>query len=187
MKICFIGHRKIGFGLIKERLTKAIENEIKNGGNFFTMGTHGEFDEMALDCLRDIRKKHPNIIIEVVLTSLHKAQKKLLDDYQFGKDYYLQYMDVQTTTYEIEDEYFKRQIIVSNKKMIDECDVLICYVNIKTNPSGAKLVMNYAKRKGLRIINLYKETDDPVYGMTEEQKHEYFKNLDKKLKDFLKK
>ena len=41
--------------------------------------------------------------------------------------------------------------------MISTCDTLICYVNKKHNPSGAKLAMNYAKRKGLRVINLYNE------------------------------
>lgn len=39
--------------------------------------------------------------------------------------------------------------------MIDNCDTLICYVNKKHNPSGAKLAMNYAKRKSLKIINIY--------------------------------
>lgn len=47
--------------------------------------------------------------------------------------------------------------------------------------------MNYAKRKGLKIINLYSETDEPTYGMTEEQKQVYYDNLDKQLKELLKK
>lgn len=34
--------------------------------------------------------------------------------------------------------------------------------------------MNYAIRKGLKIINLYDEKDDPTYGMTEEEKEECF-------------
>lgn len=36
--------------------------------------------------------------------------------------------------------------------------------------------MNYAKRKGLEIINLYDEKDDPTYGMTKEEKN-YYKKL----------
>lgn len=34
--------------------------------------------------------------------------------------------------------------------------------------------MNYAKRKGLEIINLYDEKDDPTYGM---RKEDYYKKL----------
>ena len=45
------------------------------------------------------------------------------------------------------------------------------------NPSGAKLSMNYAKRKGLEIINLYDEKDEPTYGMTKEEKEDYYKKL----------
>lgn len=177
MNVGFIGHRKIGFRPIRDRLVGAIEEEIKNGGDCFKVGTHGEFDTMALSCLREARKNHSDIKIEVVLTSLKKAEKQLLYDDEFGKEYYEPYKDVETIMYEIEEEHFKRQIIISNQKMIDDCDVLICYVNKKRNPSGAKLTMNYAKRKGLKIINLYKETDEPTYGMTEEQKQGYYNNL----------
>ena len=37
--------------------------------------------------------------------------------------------------------------------------------------------MNYAKRKGLEIINLYGEKDEPTYSMTKEEKEEYYKKL----------
>ncbi len=177
MNVCFIGHRKIGFGPIRDRLVRAVEEEIKNGGDCFKVGTHGEFDTMTLGVLREARRNHSNIKIEVVLTSLKKTEKQLLYDDEFGKECYAPYKDVETIMFEIEEEHFKRQIIVSNRKMIDECDTLICYVNKKHNPSGAKLAMNYAKRKGLKIINLYRETDEPTYGMTDEQKQEYYEGV----------
>lgn len=79
--------------------------------------------------------------------------------------------------YEIEETHYKRQIIESNHQMIDNSNTLICYVNKKHNPSGAKLAMNYAKRKGLKIINLYDEKDDPTYGITKEEKEDYYKKL----------
>lgn len=156
-KICFIGHRRIGFGPIRERLKSAIEKKVKEGCRFFTMGTHGEFDELALSVCRELRKTYTDIKIEVVITSLKKIEKQLLYDDEFGKEYETPYSDVSTTMYEIEDSHYKRQIIESNHQMIDNCDTLICYVNKKHNPSGAKLAMNYAKRKGLEIINLYIE------------------------------
>jgi len=37
--------------------------------------------------------------------------------------------------------------------------------------------MNYAKRKGLKIINLYNEQDEPTYGMTKEERAKYYKRL----------
>ena len=66
--------------------------------------------------------------------------------------------------------------------MIDGCDTLICYVDPKRYRSGAKTAMNYAKRKGLKIINLYNEKDEPTYGMTKEEKDKYYTNLWNKIK-----
>lgn len=176
-KVCFIGHRKIGFGPIKERLKSIIEKKIEEDYKFFTMGTHGEFDELALNICRQLRQIYKDIKIEVVITSLKRIEKQLLYDDEFGKEYETPYSDVLTTMYEIEESHYKRQIIESNHQMIDNCDTLICYVNKKHNPSGAKLAMNYAKRKGLEIINLYNEKDEPAYGMTKEEKEDYYKML----------
>ena len=156
MRVCFIGHRDI-FENIREKLKEAVENEIKNGANFFTMGTHGDFDRIALSVCRELRKTYKNIIIEVVITSFKSIEPIIDHDEIFGDEKYYPYADVQTTMYNIEEEHYKRQIIASNKQMVDSCDTLICYVNKQHNPSGAKTTMNYAKRKGLKIINLYNE------------------------------
>lgn len=51
----------------------------------------------------------------------------------------------------------KQRITASNKQMIDSCDSLICYVEPNAWKSGAKTTMNYAQKKGLKIINLYKK------------------------------
>ena len=156
MRVCFIGHRNI-YENIREKLKVAVENEIRNGADFFTMGTHGDFDRMALSVCRELRKTYKNIIIEVVITSFKSIEPIIDHDEIFGDEKYYPYADVQTTMYNIEEEHYKRQIIASNKQMVDSCDTLICYVNKKHNPSGAKTAMNYAKRKGLKIINLYNE------------------------------
>ena len=155
-KVCFIVHRNI-YDSIREKLEEVVENKIRNGADFFTMGSHGDLDKMALSVCRELRKIYKNIIIEVVITSLKTIQPIIDHDEIFGDGKYYPYADVQTTMYNIEEEHYKRQIIASNKQMVDSCDTLICYVNKKHNPSGAKNTMNYAKRKGLQIVNIYKE------------------------------
>ena len=155
---------------IEERLKTAVEEQIIGGCKSFTMGTHGEFDEMALSACRIARQAHPDIMIEVVLTSYHTIERKNEFDY-------IPYSDVETVMYDIEDEHFKRRITISNRQMIDTCDTLICYVDKKTSPSGAKTAMNYAKRKGLNIVNLFREEDDPTFGMTSDQKMEYWDRI----------
>ena len=147
-KTAFIGHRFVFLAKTEERLAAAVEQRIAEGCKVFIMGTHGEFDELALSVCRRARRIHPEIKIEVVLTSYHALEKK-------GEYDFVPYQDVDTVMYDIEDVYFKKQITVSNRKMIDECDTLICYVDKYRIPSGARSAMNYAKRKGLKIIDLF--------------------------------
>ncbi len=162
MKTAFIGHRQIFAKTLPLRLINAIKAEIKNGCFLFTMGTHGEFDRLALKSCRKLRYEYPELQIEVVLTSLHTIQKGAKWDSK-------PYSDVSTVLYDIEETHYKQRITLSNRKMIDTCDALICYVDEKAYRSGAKTAMRYAKRKGLRIINLYDEKDKPFFGMTDEE------------------
>lgn len=154
-KVCFIGHRHIyNYTEIREKLYNIVEEEIKNGCKFFTMGTHGEFDEMALSVCRELKKIYTDIEIEVVITSFKTIEPIIDHDPIFGDEKYIPYSDVKTIMYDIEEEHYKRKIVVSNQQMIDNCDTLICYVNSKRNYGGAIMAYNYAKKKGLQIVNL---------------------------------
>ena len=170
----FIGHRDFLPRDIEQRLKKAIKKEIDSGCRFFTMGAHGKFDSEAFYVCKSFRKDYKDIEIEVAITSFNQIKPDVEED-EFGKFVYEKFEGAKTTMYDIEEVHFKKKITESNKQMIDGCDTLICSVRPKQYRSGAKTAMNYAKRKGLRIINLYKPEDDPFYGMTEEEKQNYFK------------
>ena len=160
-KVCFIGHRHIyNYKEIREKLYNIVEEEIKNGCKFFTMGTHGEFDEMALSVCRELRKIYTDIEIEVVITSFKTIEPIIDHDPIFGDEKYIPYSDVKTTMYDIEEEHYKRKIVVSNQQMIDNCDTLICYVNPTKTYGGAILAYKYAKKKGLQLVNLYEDKED---------------------------
>lgn len=152
MKTAFIGHRQIFVKDIYDRLTNVIQNEIENGCKVFTMGTHGEFDKLALCACRQLRRTFPEIKIEVVITSLNEIRK--------GNDLITApYADVDTVMYEIEEVHYKRRITLSNRQMIDTCDTLICYVDPSAYRSGAKTALRYAEKRGLKIINLYRKSE----------------------------
>ena len=42
--------------------------------------------------------------------------------------------------------------------------------------------MNYAKRKGLNIINIFDEKDDPTFGMSKQESQEYWDKLFQNIK-----
>ena len=162
MKTAFIGHRQIFAKDIDERLSTAIQTEIENGCTAFTMGTHGRFDDLALYSCRQFRHIYSDIQIEVVITSLNTIKKA--SEFEAAP-----YADVKTVMYEIEDAHYKQKITLSNRQMIDICDTLICYVDTSVLRSGAKTALRYAEKRGLKIINLFREEDKPFYGMTKEQ------------------
>lgn len=76
-KTAFIGHRQLLADKLKERLFVAITTEIQNGCKQFIMGTHGEFDQLALNTCRKLRAVYGYIDIEVVITSLNSIRKSL--------------------------------------------------------------------------------------------------------------
>ncbi len=155
-KIAFIGHRWVyRSNEIRKKLYNAVEQEIKKGCKIFTMGTHGDFDKMALSVCRELRHKYENITIEVVITSFNEINPEIIHDPIFGDEKYFPYEDVETVMYDIEEQNFKRKIVFSNQQMIKNCDTLICYVDTTKTYGGAVLAYKYAKKLGLHIANLY--------------------------------
>ncbi len=151
-KITFIGHRNITeYKNIKTKLYNEIKKQIENGSKFFTMGTHGDFDKLALCVCRELRKIYKDIKIEVVVTSFSEIKPII---YGTEKNYTL-YDDVKTVMYDIETVHYKRKIVVSNQQMINNANTLICYIDTSKTFGGAILAYKYAKKKGLHIVNLY--------------------------------
>lgn len=116
-KTCSLcGHRILYSAMkIEKRLFQEIENLIKDGCSIFKIGTHGAFDQLALSVCRQLKTQYPHIKIQVVFTSLSAFVK---DEYGFClADLY---KDVETITYPIEDVYFKKQITMCNRMMIND-------------------------------------------------------------------
>ena len=149
-KCCFIGHRDILSNNIERRLFDTINQVIQEDCSYFTMGTNGDFDSLALYTCRQIKKIYPHIKIDVMLTNLNLLKKD-----KYGSSKMEKYKDVDTYYFDVENIHYKQKIIFSNKKMIDNCNILICYVNTNKNPSGANIALKYAKTRGLKIINLF--------------------------------
>ena len=57
--------------------------------------------------------------------------------------------------YNIEEQHYKNRIIFTNKKMVDNSDLIICYFNMNSYKSGAKNTVKYALKQGKNIINLF--------------------------------
>lgn len=122
--------------------------------------------------MQRVKREGFDIDIEVVITIFNTINPEII--FEGGEKFvFKKYEGVKTIMFDIEKQHFKKRITLSNRLMIDECETLICYVGRKKYASGAKSAMNYAKRKGLKIVNLYKLEDNPFQNMNEEEKNNY--------------
>ncbi len=161
--IVFFGHSYINQkDIVNKRLCDIVEKYIKLDYKNFLIGKYGDFDDMALDVCRELRNKYRDIKITVVVTSYTIFNKKTVIDHVKGfedevKTYSKadKYSDVETSSYFVEDFHFKRRIIETNRCMVEDSDVVICYIDTKKMQSGAKRAVNYAKKLGKTIINIY--------------------------------
>ena len=144
-KICFIGHRKFLPPWLTEKLKFTVEQAIKNGCQYFSMGTHGDFDRMALAVCQQLKSQYPTLKIEVILTSLPSPTGNIVQPNP----------NIETIMYEIETLHPKQRIWFSNQKMIENCDTLICYADNNWHlTNGTNKAVKYAQKCGLHIINL---------------------------------
>ena len=125
--IAFFGHRTV---LNKEKIKVKITNILKelNCKNPIRclVGCHGEFDDIALQaCLEYKNTINSNLIISVVLTSLTFLNKQ---EYGYSRADYYNDRGCETVFYDLEEVYYKKRITYTNKKMVNDSDLIICYV-----------------------------------------------------------
>ena len=175
--VSLFGHRDLLGVNIEQRLENTLTNLITIGANNFILGSHGQFDALALSICKKLKNDYRHIKINVALTSLKKLNNEELKTYNNQK-----YKDVELFSYYIENVYFKNIITYTNKKIVDDSDVIICYVNNNKSFSGSKKTIDYAKKSNKKVINLYKEKDNPLICLTKSEKSILLENyLNKKL------
>lgn len=143
MSTCtFCGHHDTPDS-IRPMLVAAIEKLIvENNVDTFYVGTHGNFDKMALSVLREIRKKYPQVNYYVALAYLPEK-----------KEEYPLYADNETVLPEgIENHPRRFAISYRNKWMVEQSQYLIAYV--KNSFGGASKTLEYAIKRHLNIIEI---------------------------------
>lgn len=152
--ISFFGHRQIlNKEKVKALLLKVLQEIIPQGYSKLLIGTHGDFDNIALSTSIFYKKNVDHeLSVNIVLTSLSLLNK---DKFGFSMTDFYKDNECETVFYEIEDIYFKKRITFSNKKMVDDSDLIICYVNMNSYKSGAKKTISYALKQNKKVINLF--------------------------------
>ena len=105
------------------------------------LGGYGNFDNFALHCAKKFKEMHPNTKLICITPYLKNAK-----------------MDLEKATFDsiiypnLEHVPPRYAISHRNKWMIEQADIVICYVSHQYG--GAYAMYTDAKRKGKRIYNL---------------------------------
>lgn len=142
----FIGHREANDSVLPE-LEKCVERLIcEEGVSYFYVGSYGGFDRMAMTAVRRVKEKYPGTMLLLVLP-YHPAERPVKLAPGFDGSYYPEGMESVPRRY---------AIVRANRKLVDTCDWLVCYV--RHGASNSRNLLEYAKKreeKGvIRIENL---------------------------------
>lgn len=152
--ISFFGHRQIfKSDIVQKNIVEILKAFLPQGYSRILVGCHGDFDRLVLSSCINYKKIHQcDLKISVVLTSLSFLNK---DYFGLSKADIYRNMECETIFYDIENIHFKNRITFSNKKMVDESDLIICYVDMNMYKSGAKTAVRYALKNNKKVINLF--------------------------------
>lgn len=148
--VCFTGHRKIPperMDALARRLKTIVIELIANGYIYFSAGGALGFDTLAAQTILDLKSDCPSIKLILVLPCLSQADSWSSDDIGVYKHIMANADEVVYTSH----EYSKGCMHKRNRHLVDNSSVCICYLTKETG--GTAYTVEYAKRKGLRVIN----------------------------------
>lgn len=149
---CFSGHRQIPpeeRSNLQRLLERQIEALIEEGiENFCTGGALG-FDTMAAETVLKFKKVYPSLKLFLFLPC--KDQLVRWKNPQDIKNYEQIINDADQVSY-ASDSYTRWCMFARNRMLVDHSSRCVCYLN--KDAGGTAYTVNYARKKGLQIINL---------------------------------
>lgn len=153
--ISFFGHRVV-FNIkeVRNKVLNFVVEKYLQGYRNFLIGSHGDFDGICLSaCIEAKKKFFTDFNITLVLTGSPYIKKDEYGDSPFKR---FENFGISTIFYDIENVYYKNKILFSNKKMIENSDLVLCYVDMENKTSGARKAVKYAISLNKPIINIFK-------------------------------
>ncbi len=156
----FTGHRTVlpeKLNTVTEKLKMEINWMLSHGiCNFYTGGALG-FDTLAALSVLEAREHDPRVKLILAIPCMEQYKYWKPDDIEVYK-YIFNAADERNV---LSNEYHRGVMHIRNKYMVENCSYCICFYDEKlVEKSGGKHgkgtleTVNYAKKKGLKIINI---------------------------------
>ena len=151
-RCCFTGHRpekmELGEKEIKSLLEKAIDEAIADGYVTFITGMAMGTDIWAAEIVLERKKMNKDLHLICALPHPNfETRRSMTEKMKFNK--ILKNADL---VKEINDHYFPGCYQVRNEWMVDRSNLVIAVFN--GQKSGTKNTVDYAKRKGVKVLNV---------------------------------
>lgn len=147
---CFTGHRYIPDIdiLVKNRIKKEIEKLIEKGVIYFGNGGALGFDTLVAQMVLDLKEKHPQIKLIMVLPC--KEQDKFWS--AKDKKIYAYILDRADKKVYVSENYYDGCMLVRNRYLVDNSGYCIAY--LRKDKGGTAFTVNYALENELEVINI---------------------------------
>ena len=153
--VALFGHRYIeNPKMVEDRLEKQLRRILKEDPSTdFIVGRNGEFDCLAAATIRRVRKSIEDVGCRIMLLLPYYTA-----EYMQNQEAYENYYDLIGVCGHSERVHPKSAIGVRNREMVDEANLVICYVERRRG--GAYAAMQYAMHSGKTVINLAEDSEE---------------------------
>ena len=151
---CFTGHRSLSSEeklKVSVRLRKTIGEQIKTGVVFYGAGGALGFDALAAQTVLDMKKEYPQLRLILVLPCEDQTRGWRSEDIAVYEDIKRRSDKIVYVSRAYTPDCMHRR----NRHLVDHSGTCICYLTSSTG--GTAYTVDYARRRGLRIINLAEE------------------------------
>ena len=144
----FAGHRDLFLPDAERKIITALDSILESDDEFvFYTGGMGEFDSKCTSAVRTVRHRFQEKRLRLVLVLPYMTNRVNTDKNYFETEY-----DDVMIPIDLADIYPKAAIRKRNRWMVDRSDILLACVY--RDFGGAYDTMQYALRKGVKVINL---------------------------------
>ena len=148
---CFTGHRNISqdqIHILTKKVTATIQMLAAQGIIYYGAGGALGFDTISAMAVLKLQQTIPKIKLILVLPCLSQAQRWSKKDQEIYESIKAQANKVVYTS----QDYTRDCMFKRNRHLVDYSGTCICY--LAKSQGGTAYTVDYAKRKGLKIINL---------------------------------
>ncbi len=148
--VCFSGYRLRKFSatddlvVVQQRLAATINACVQKGYHTFLSGMADGFDMMAAEEIVKIKALDAQITFIAAIPCYHW---RTLSPHEQG------ILDAADTVVAVAEKAGTAAYHMRNRYLVDNASLLVCYYS--GTPGGTRYTVNYAKSKGLEIINIF--------------------------------